>query len=134
MRRFDLHQALAEKKSRKLIVAMVLMQLATIALCSVVGGLFLTLFLYFNVRETNFLSVPLIVGSTLVSALAVLVTICTGGILKMCELDGGGRKVAEGLRGELIDEEHPQLSPKKRRLLNVVEELAISSSIPAPPV
>ena len=50
----------------------------------------------------------------------------------MAALSGGGHTVAELLGGRLL---HPdQASPDERRLLNVVEEMAIASGLPVPPV
>lgn len=51
---------------------------------------------------------------------------------KFMELRGGGHVVAERLGGELLS---PNSSnPMERRILNVVEEMAIASGVPTPPV
>ena len=50
----------------------------------------------------------------------------------MVALSGGGRVVAEMLGGSLIPRNTDD--PAQRRLLNMVEEMAIASGIPAPPV
>ena len=104
MRRFDLHQALAEKKSRRLIFAMVVMQVATVALCTAFVSLNCALVYLFFFPESVFPNFPVTVFSAILAAMGVTTTIIAGGYLKMSELDGGGSKVAEGLRGELIDE------------------------------
>ena len=134
MRRFDLHQALAEKKSRRLIIAMVIMQAMTVIACAACISLIMTLGYAWRVSDSVFPNVPVMVMSAVISGLAVAVIIVTGGVMKMSELDGGGCKVAENMRGVLIDEANSQLSPAQSRLLNIVQELAIASSIPAPPV
>ena len=60
------------------------------------------------------------------------VVVLAGSLYKIMVLSAGGRVVAESLGGKLI----PQNSKdrKQRKLLNVVEEMAIASGIPAPPV
>lgn len=134
MRRFDLHQAMAEKKSRRLILMMVVMQLATVALCSAFISLTFALIYKYFVPESPFPNLGVTYFSAAITALAVSFTIISGGYIKMSELDGGGRKIAESLRGQLIDETDPHLRKENRRLLNVVQELAIAASIPPPPV
>ncbi len=58
--------------------------------------------------------------------------IAGGSLFKMAALAGGGHTVAELLGGRLL---HPDnASPEERRLLNVVEEMAIASGLPVPPV
>ena len=134
MRRFDLHQALAEKKSRRLIVAMIAMQVATVIFCSAFISLVFAGIYFWWYPETAFPNLTVVYFSASTTALAVSVIIVSGGYMKMSELDGGGSKVAEGMNGLLIDESNLQLNKSQRRLLNVVQELAIASSIPAPPV
>ena len=67
----------------------------------------------------------------LVSA-AVVFVVLAGSFYKIMALSGGGKTVADGLGGRLIPQNTDDL--KQRRLLNVVEEMAIASGIPAPPV
>ncbi len=55
-----------------------------------------------------------------------------GSFYKIMALSSGGRTVADALGGQLIPQNADDL--KQRRLLNVVEEMAIASGIPAPPV
>jgi Zn-dependent protease with chaperone function len=55
-----------------------------------------------------------------------------GSFYKIMALSGGGRTVADAMGGQLIPQNTADL--KQRRLLNVVEEMAIASGIPAPPV
>ncbi|MDH3583091.1 MAG: M48 family metallopeptidase [Phycisphaerae bacterium] len=55
-----------------------------------------------------------------------------GSLYKVSQLRGGGVPVAEALGGEPI---HPDTRDRhERRLLNIVEEMAIATGIPAPPV
>lgn len=55
-----------------------------------------------------------------------------GSFYKIMALSAGGRTVADALGGQLIPQNTDDL--KQRQLLNVVEEMAIASGIPAPPV
>jgi Zn-dependent protease with chaperone function len=58
--------------------------------------------------------------------------IAGGSLFKMAALSGGGHTVAELLGGRLL---HPdKASLDERRLLNVVEEMAIAAGLPVPPV
>jgi Zn-dependent protease with chaperone function len=67
------------------------------------------------------------------AALAALVLILLGSLVKIAELRaGGGTSVAERLGGRRI---YPNTTdPVERRLLNVVEEMALASGVPVPPV
>ena len=67
----------------------------------------------------------------LVSA-GVCAVVLMGSVYKVMALSSGGRTVADALGGQLIPQNTDDL--KQRRLLNVVEEMAIASGIPAPPV
>lgn len=63
---------------------------------------------------------------------ATLSVILIGSLVKMSQLSSGGQVVAEALGGHLI---HPDSrDPEERRVLNVVEEMAIASGCPVPPV
>ena len=66
-------------------------------------------------------------------AVAVTAVIITGGSLyRIAELRGGGSSVALGMGGRPIDPS--TRDPDERRVLNVVEEMAIASGVPVPPV
>ncbi len=58
--------------------------------------------------------------------------ILLGSLLKLAQLRGGGAAVAESLGGKLLT--HAAADPLTRRVLNVVEEMAIASGTPVPPV
>lgn len=66
-----------------------------------------------------------------VTAGVLFVTTC-GSLYKIAELSSGGKSVAMLLGGELIPSNTRELP--QRRLLNVVEEMAIASGVPVPPV
>ncbi len=62
----------------------------------------------------------------------VLAMVLGGSTYKLVQLGGHGRKVAEALGGRIIP---PNTSnPQEKKILNVVEEMAIASGNPVPPV
>ncbi len=68
----------------------------------------------------------------LITSFSVFILIICVSISKIRELAGGGWVVANRLGGRLITI-HTQ-NPLKRRILNIVEEMAIASGMPVPPV
>jgi Zn-dependent protease with chaperone function len=62
----------------------------------------------------------------------VSVVVFAGSLYKIIALSAGGKVVAESLGGQLIPQNAQDLN--QRKLLNVVEEMAIASGTPAPPV
>ena len=67
----------------------------------------------------------------IIGALVTLV-ILGGSVYKTLALSGGGTTVAESLGGRLIS--HNTTDLHERKVLNVVEEMAIASGTPVPPV
>jgi Zn-dependent protease with chaperone function len=71
-------------------------------------------------------------------ALALGIAAAVGGVIaiasvfRLISLSRGGRAVAETLGGQLLQPNTDD--PAERRLLNVVEEMAIASGLPVPPV
>ncbi|MGQ8364374.1 M48 family metallopeptidase [Glaciecola sp. 1036] len=65
-------------------------------------------------------------------SLGILAVISGGSLYKMSSLSAGGRVVAQSLGGEKID--HNTQNHQQKVLLNVVEEMAIASGTPVPPV
>ena len=65
-------------------------------------------------------------------SVAVGAVVLVGSLYKIMILSAGGKTVAEALGGQLIPQNTDDL--KQRKLLNVVEEMAIASGTPAPPV
>ena len=65
-------------------------------------------------------------------ALLVVVVIFVAALYKTLQLSGGGKAVAERLGGRLIN--LSQHDDAERQVLNVVEEMAIASGSPVPPV
>ena len=62
----------------------------------------------------------------------VCAVVLAGSIYKMVALSAGGKVVAESLGGQLLAQNSQDLN--QRKLLNVVEEMAIASGTPVPPV
>ena len=62
----------------------------------------------------------------------VIAVVLLGSIYKIIDLTKGGRRVAELLGGTPVD--HNTSDLEQRKLLNVVEEMAIASGIPVPQV
>jgi Zn-dependent protease with chaperone function len=72
---------------------------------------------------------PRLLGIVATSTLTLIVG---GSLYKTAALSGGGRAFAASVGGQLLN---PGTQvPAERRLLNVVEEMAIASGIPVPPV
>lgn len=65
-------------------------------------------------------------------SIAILVVVAGGSFYKLMSLRGGGASVAEMMKGRLIVAGSRDLAEQK--VLNVVEEMAIASGTPVPPV
>ncbi len=68
----------------------------------------------------------------LASAGGVLAVVVAGTLVKFAQMSHGGRAVAEALGGRQVDP--GSADPDERRVLNVVEEMAIASGVRVPPV
>ncbi|MCC6819390.1 MAG: M48 family metallopeptidase [Verrucomicrobia subdivision 3 bacterium] len=68
----------------------------------------------------------------LIAAGGTLAVITCGSLFKTAQLSSGGSAVAESLRGRLVDSNTNDRD--ERKLLNVVEEMAIASGVPTPQV
>lgn len=64
--------------------------------------------------------------------IGVIVVVAAGSLYKLLQLAAGGKVVAESLGGRLISPN--TADPVRRKVLNVVEEMAIASGTPVPPV
>ncbi|HSF76978.1 MAG TPA: M48 family metallopeptidase, partial [Steroidobacteraceae bacterium] len=71
-------------------------------------------------------------GTMALTTLAVLGVISIAGLYKTATLSAGGGAVATSLGGERVAPN--TTDPLRRRLLNVVEEMAIASGVPVPAV
>ena len=70
----------------------------------------------------------LMVGATLVAGGIMIVA----SMVRTMQMSGGGGEVARSLGGTLVD--HDTTDPLRRRLRNVVEEMAIASGVPVPEI
>ena len=71
-------------------------------------------------------------GNFLAIGTAVTLVVLAGSLYKISALSGGGSLVAESLGGRLISQD--TTDPMHRKVLNLVEEMAIASGTPVPPV
>ncbi len=71
-------------------------------------------------------------GAALFSTLMVMGVLGLASLYKTMELRGGGGVVARSLGGVLVSRDTADL--KRKRLLNIVEEMAIASGVPMPEV
>lgn len=130
------HQELARRNTRRLVVLMTLAVLTIIALTTVV----------FVVASVGLTSVQTVggggywrrlleqVGWQPIAWISLLVglLVLVGSGFKWFQLRPGGQAVAEALGGQLIPGNSQELP--QRKLLNIVEEMAIASGMPVPPV
>jgi Zn-dependent protease with chaperone function len=127
---FD-HQDAARRSTRRLLV------LFTLAIVLVVALIYVPVALAMAAqavdqrggRITDHLWEPAL---AMVVAVPVVLVILLGAGVKRIQLRGGGRAVAESLGGRWL--QAAGASPAERRLLDTVEEMAIASGMPVPPV
>ena len=125
---FFSHQDLARKNSRKFVI---LYTIAVIIICAAVGGVFgLIAYMTTDSPDSQRPIITLVAGAVAASACALII-LC-GSLYRINDLRGGGVKVARALGGMHIDPS--TTDPNERRVLNVVEEMAIASGVPVPPV
>jgi len=127
---FFAYQDEARSNTRKLVVLFLCAVLTLIAITSflVVGVLF------YSESQTemgitgDFLSSRIFIQVSLV----VIAVIAAGTLYRLAQLRGGGKAVAEAMGGQLLNSSTRDSDEKK--ILNVVEEMAIASGTPVPPV
>lgn len=135
---FD-HQDVARKKTGRLVL---LMSLAVISIIALVYGLVLVVALQAGVSDSTAVGsngvyvseVPDIpyLGLLAATAAGVLLVVGGGSLVKTSQLAGGGSVVAESMGGRAINAD--TTDPDERRVLNVVQEMAIASGAPVPTV
>ncbi|MFO1390153.1 M48 family metallopeptidase [Cellvibrio sp.] len=132
------HQDIAYRNTKRLIV---LLCLAVISLIAVTTFFCATVLYYMEANSRHYLNnIGLWQGITQTMSwkmlggisLGVCSVIVLGSLYKLYELSAGGRAVAESLGGRPITLHNANLDEKK--ILNVVEEMAIASGTPVPPV
>jgi Zn-dependent protease with chaperone function len=128
--KFFAHQDQARSNTRKLVVLFV---------CAVITLIIITSFLVVAVLfyaegqtelglNTDFLSSTIFIQVSLV----VIAVVAIGTLIRMAQLRGGGKSVAEAMGGRLLNTNTRDAD--ERKILNVVEEMAIASGISVPPV
>ncbi len=129
-------QDLARKKTRYLIFLLGLAVMSLIAMTT----LFIATLFFFNFQQQSDYPQPVIQGILnsispkmlgVISLLVVTVILC-GSLYKFFKIKSGGRNIAEALGGRLISGETKIFA--ERKVLNVVEEMAIAAGTPVPPV
>ena len=122
------HQDLARSRSRKFVLFYII---AVALICITVAGV-AGLIAYFVVdAPIEQRTQPIIFVSGIAAGITALI-IAGGSLYRISELRGGGSSVALALGGRQIDSSSQD--PDERRVLNVVEEMAIASGVPVPPV
>jgi Zn-dependent protease with chaperone function len=130
MRNFFEHQDRARRNTRLLVA---LMALGVLAMGS---AIYVVLVLFTNMTGGSaalLASRPLLHGDLLLASLlgtGAVVTAASGA--RVASLRGGGAQIAEMLGGRLAS--GSPRDPLEKRLLNVVEEMAIASGVPVPQV
>ena len=127
------HQDRSRRQTRWLILLFAVAVLAVIAVVDIV--LLLSLGLLGSEE-----GVPLFSRQGLAANLDVLLggALATGALIGLASLSkslalrGGGGQVARGLGGTLVDPD--SRDPLRRRLVNVVEEIALASGVPVPEI
>ncbi len=130
---FFQNQEVARKKTGLLIVYFVLAVILIIATVYVVIAAVLRLGDPAAAQPGEPLSLSALLDPQLFGAVALgtAALISGGSLYKIASLSGGGHTGAELMGGKLL---HPQTTdPDERRILNVVEEMAIAAGTPVPP-
>lgn len=128
---FFASQELARKNTRKLVILLI------ITMVCLVGSIYCLVMVAGNMASEGHEN-PLFHGGLLnlpvlgIVALVVSSIVSGGSLLKISELRAGGTKVASMLGGRRLLP--GSVDPAERRVLNVVEEMALASGIPVPPV
>ncbi|MGP8306909.1 M48 family metallopeptidase [Vibrio sp. YIC-376] len=121
------HQDTARQRTGLLVMLFVLAVFAITGLVSVIS-----IGIYFGSTGKPF-DTQSVINYSLLSFVGVVLVVSISSLIRLNELSSnGGRGVAESIGGKLISPD--TLDSKHRQLLNVVEEMAIASGIPVPPV
>ncbi|MGQ9425937.1 M48 family metallopeptidase [Gilvimarinus sp. F26214L] len=132
------HQDIARRNTRRLVLLMLAAVLSLIAVTTVLLAVVLYYFEYSNDPQQMGGNVVGAAFQTLsweivgYVALGVGIVVALGSAFKLMQLSSGGRTVAEAMGGRLINLD--TRNADERKILNVVEEMAIASGTPVPPV
>lgn len=123
-------QDIARRKTGRLVLLFVLAVISLIIITNVL--VLLTL----GLASADGSGAPMLTeinpGVFVAISVAVVAVVGFGSLYKMASLRGGGARVAESLGGRLLVSGSGDIH--EQRVLNVVEEMAIASSTPVPPV
>ena len=127
---FFQHQQQARTSTRKLIF---LFGLAVLSLLIMTNLLVMFAFGFFDSEVSSVTILNQLDWNVFLSVSAVVVSVIfIGSVYKISSLSSGGVAVAEMLGGKLLT--HGGSDPDRQKILNVVEEMAIASGTPVPPV
>ena len=134
---FFASQELARRNTRKLIV---LLALTVICITLAVYGLIVGVFVYADRDYNRLMQQDPMAWLTSLQNLELFGGVLTGvsavvgfgSLYKISELNAGGKVVAEMLGGRRLSPDSTDLA--ERRLLNIVEEMALASGVAVPPV
>lgn len=134
------HQDTARRNTRRLVLLMLLAVTSLIAITTLLVAVLMYYFQYAgnemqprpegNLVELTFATLSWEILGYI--TLAVGAVVALGSTYKLLQLGGGGQTVAEALGGRLININTQDAD--ERKILNVVEEMAIASGTPVPPV
>lgn len=128
------HQDRARRNTKKLVLLLALAVISLIAVTIVLAAFLLS---YGKVDTNN----PDLVAAALNTlnwelalhvSLAVIAVVSIGSLYKLSQLSAGGRTVAEAMGGHLLNTQ--TRNANERKILNVVEEMAIAGGTAVPPV
>jgi Zn-dependent protease with chaperone function len=125
-------QDTAKRNTGKLIF---LFALAVLSLIVITNLLVMALFTFGGTATTSMAatsSFQFDPAQFLVIGAIVTLVVLFGSLYKISSLSGGGARIAEMMNGRLLVS--GSADPAERRVLNVVEEMAIASGTPVPPV
>jgi Zn-dependent protease with chaperone function len=133
---FFARQDHARKKTKLLVFYFVVAVILIVALNYFVAVLALTGVKQHQHRDDRYeQSPPLVLWNPQIFLGASAITLAIvfiGSAFKISQLNGGGSVVAESMGGRLVNSN--TTDPDERKLLNVVEEMAIASGVPMPKV
>lgn len=126
---FFAHQDEARSQTRKLVFLFIAAVVTLIVLTS-----FLVIALFFAAETQDAgLSVDMLGSEVFLGVTAVVLAVVgLGTMFRLVQLSGGGKAVAEAMGGRLLNTSTRDAD--ERKILNVVEEMAIASGSPVPPV
>ena len=126
------HQDKAKASTRKFLILYAI----TVGLICIAVGLLVAGIVWGNVSSDlpsgRMVPMNTVIIGGVIGMLATALLIGLSTVYRVSELRGGGMAVAHALGGTMINPSTQD--PDERRVLNVVEEMAIASGVPVPPV